>query len=110
MGAGSVLTDEHFMVCFCAEKQKISTLPVTFLLVFMFQLSNCLASFKENCFEFFTFGKYPNIWRNLLFWVVRQREVVTSYGRFGTSHRSPFVYQKPKMFAIIESLFIPKLR
>jgi len=61
------------MVCFYAEKHKISTLPVTFLLVFMFQLSNCLTSFKENCYEFFIFGKYTDMVRNLLFWVVTMR-------------------------------------
>ena len=59
METGSVLENEHFMVCFLAEMYKMSTLPVTFLFRFMFQLSNRLAGFDENCYEFFTVGKYP---------------------------------------------------
>jgi len=58
METWSVQTNEHFMVCFCVEKHKISKLPVTFLLVFMFQLSNCLTSFKENYYEFTIIAKH----------------------------------------------------
>jgi hypothetical protein len=32
MGTESVLKNEHFMVCLCAEKHKISALQVAFLL------------------------------------------------------------------------------
>jgi hypothetical protein len=58
METWSVQTNEHFMVCFCSEKHEISKLPVTFLLVFMFQLSNCLTSFKENYYELTIIAKH----------------------------------------------------
>jgi hypothetical protein len=54
----------------------------------VFQPSNRLATFNENCSEFFNFGKYPNLVRTILFWVITQWVVVTSYGRFGATYRS----------------------
>ena len=66
----------------------MSTLQLTFLFTFMFQLSNRLAGFDENCYEFFTVGKYPNMVRTLLFCVITKRVMVISYGRFGATYRS----------------------
>jgi len=88
MGTGSVLKNEHFTVCFMLKGIKFRHFRSPSKFVFLLQLSNRLASFNENCYEFFTFGKYPNLVRTLLFWVITQRVVVTSYGRFGTTYRS----------------------
>lgn len=44
---------------FYAERHKMSTFQVTFLFAFMFRLSNVLAGFNENYYEFFTFCNTP---------------------------------------------------
>jgi hypothetical protein len=54
----------------------------------MFQLLNRLAGFKAHCYEFFTAAKYSNMVRSLLFWVVKKRVVIISYGRLGSTYRS----------------------
>jgi len=54
----------------------------------MFQLSNRLASLNEYCYQFSTVAKYKNVLRSLLFWVVKKRVVVISYGRLGSTYRS----------------------
>jgi hypothetical protein len=72
------------MVRFYDERHKISTLQVT-LFVFMFEMSNVLPVFNKNCYEFFTFGRYENMVRTFLIWVIKNRVVVIYYGRFGTN-------------------------
>ena len=68
----------------------------------MFQLSNRLAGLNENFYEFFTVAKYPNMLRTLLFWVVTQRVVVTTYGRFGKNLLFPPSYvRNPKCFRFL---------
>jgi hypothetical protein len=115
MGTGSVLQNEYFMVCFYAERHKESKFQVTFLFAFIFELSNRLAGFNENCFEYFTVGKHPNLMRAVIFLVITQKVAIIRYRRVGTTYRCRFMCQESKRISILDSYtwdrwFIPKRR